>query len=212
MKKNILCYICLFVFILLIVGGVMFYSYKKGFIILNFNKNKDDIIDSTKNEEEVFDINVYNDFILNKEYLNDLGSDLDYSDKNFSYSYFDLNKDGVQELVLYFTDDTDFTTNLFYTYDNSKIVFIDKVYHYGNITYNDDMNSIVYTDVRPSMSYGYAYGVYQLVDNKFILNKTLVVEINNGISKYYISNNDSENTEITLEEYNKYFDKNVIVK
>lgn len=187
MKKS--GFICLIVFALVVILCALFCSIKF--------KKKD--VDVTL---------LYQDFISDKKYFSDFG-EAEYS--SISYTIYDLNKDGVLELIIYLSENDDFGTNLFYTYSNDKIVFIDKVYHFGNLVYNESENSIVYTNVRPSLSYGSAYGFYKLNGNKFESNKTLVNEIENGVSKYFMYRDTDDKKEIPESEYNKYFDNNFII-
>ena len=42
--------------------------------------------------------------------------------------------------------------------EKKAIKFIDKFYHFGTLSYNKSESSIVYTQVRPSLTYGYSYG------------------------------------------------------
>ncbi len=187
MKKS--GFICLIVFAIVVILCILFCSIKF--------KKKD--VDVTL---------LYQDFISDRKYFSDFG-EAEYN--SISYTIYDLNKDGVLELIVYLSENGDFGTNLFYTYFNDKIVFIDKVYHFGNLVYNESENSIVYTNVRPSLSYGSAYGFYKLNGNKFESNKTLVNEIENGVSKYFMYRDTDDKKEISESEYNKFFDNNFII-
>ena len=150
---------------------------------------------------------IYQDFIESKEYLNNASSEADLTADNIKYAYQDLDNDNINELILYTTDDGNFGTDYFYTIDKTnykKVKFISRIYHYSNITYNTDYSTIVYTEVRPSMAYGYAYGFYKLNIDKFELVKTVGVNIENGQNTYYI-----DDKTITEEEYNDNFKNNI---
>jgi len=183
--------ICLFIVFIIFLGG-LYFNCKN----LDVKQSNDDI--------NVFEI--YNKFISDKEYLNDYDRG-EYS--NVSYILYDLDKNGVDELIVYLSEGTEFGTNLVYTYDGG-IILVGDIYNYGNLNYNESEKSIVYTDVRPSLVYGAIYGFYKFENNQLVLTKTLGVEIDNGVSNYYIYDDD-EKIEISKDVYDDYFDNNVVL-
>lgn len=191
MKKNY--FICLFTIFVVILSSLYFNNVKKD----NIQQN-DDIDDIS---------NLYDSFFYDKLYLNDFDKE-EYNNSN--YILYDLDKNGVDELIIYLSDGTEFGTSLIYTYDD-KVIFVDKIYHYGNLAYNETEESIVYTDVRPSLTYGSAYGFYQLVDNKLVFNKTLSIEIEDGVSSYFMYEDENDKVEISKETFDKYFDNNIVL-
>ena len=184
--------------LIVLILGILVITNKDNNNLNNDNKNTI-IKEDTKNNLK----DIYKDFIDNKKYLDDIEEES--TTNGVSYAYYDLDKDGTEELIIYLVDESgDFGTNLFYTYQDNEIKYIDKIYHYGNLNYNEEERSIVYTEVRPSLVYGSSYGFYKLDSNKFVLNKSLSTVIEDNNSKYYI-----DDIEITEEEYNMYFENNI---
>lgn len=184
MKKNYI--VCLIIIVVIVFCGL--------YLKTNFNNKIDISLE-------------YQNFIDKQKYLNDY--DNEYT--KVSYTLYDLDKNGIDELIIYLNNDTDFGTNLIYTYSDNKIVFIDKIYHFGNLNYNESEKLIVYTDIRPSLAYGSAYGFYKLENNQIVLNKMLSVEINDNISKYYIFEDKDNKVQISEDEFNKYFNDNIVL-
>lgn len=159
------------------------------------------------NYEEIFE-----EFINNKEYLKDFTNISDSINYNYYYSMFDLDNDNIKELIIIIKDDTDFETNLFYKIEDNKVSFIDKKYHYGNLSFNTIDKAIIYSEYRPSLSYGWVYELYKLESNSFNNIKNYVIEIDNNNYKYYINYDKDNKEDITKEEYDKYMDNNIIIE
>ena len=171
----------------------------------NTNKTQENSENLDINEENTQNSNadIYTNFLNSKEYLKEVSEADNGAVNDVKYAYYNLNNDGIEELIIYLPDDN-FGTHLFYTYNNNEIKLISKIYHYGNLVYNPKESAIVYTEVRPSQAYGYAYGFYKLNNNKFDLIKTVGVEIEDEKETYFV-----DNQTITKEEYDKYFENNI---
>lgn len=189
MKKSYV--ICLFIVFIIVLCVLYFYC-----------KN----LDTKQSDNKINVSEIYDRFISDKKFLNNYDRG-EYS--NVSYVLYDLDKNGVDELIVYLSEGTEFGTNLIYTYDG-EIIFVGDIYNYGNLAYNESERSIVYTDVRPSLVYGANYGFYKFENNQLVLTKTLGVEIDNGVSNYY-SYDDDEKIEISKDVYDDYFDNNVVL-
>jgi hypothetical protein len=189
MKKNY--FICLFIVFIIVLCVLYFYC-----------KN----LDTKQSDNKINVSEIYDRFISDKKFLNNYDRG-EYS--NVSYVLYDLDKNGVDELIVYLSEGTEFGTNLIYTYDG-EIIFVGDIYNYGNLAYNESERSIVYTDVRPSLVYGAIYGFYKFENNQLVLTKTLGVEIDSGVSNYY-SYDDDEKIEISKDVYDDYFDNNVVL-
>lgn len=167
--------------------------------------NNNEIKDDEEEINEETSAEIYSKFLNTKEYLNNFSLDEHGAVTGTSYAYYDLNNDGIEELIVYISDGYEFGTSLFYTYVGNEIKFIDKFYHFGNITYNKDDATIVYTPTRSSAVYGNSYVIYKLHNNKFELVKTVRVSIENGNEKYYI-----DDKIISKNEYENHFKNNII--
>ena len=212
-SKNII--IALLVVIIIILGGLVVLfatntiSFNSNEINVNNTQengefNENDLKDDREENNKVTSADIYGNFLNKKEYLNNFSEDEHGVVSGVSYTYYDLDNDGIEELIVYISDGYDFGTHLFYTYVENEIKFIDKIYHFGNLTYNKGDASIVYTITRPSAAYGYSYGFYKLNNNKFELLKSVGVSIENGNEKYFI-----DDKIISKDEYEKYFDNKI---
>lgn len=203
--------------VIIIIVGTLIFLFATGTINFNSNvadTNKDqknaninesDLGNNNKENNGITTTDMYETFLNAKEYLNNFSEDEHGGGvMNVSYAYYDLNNDGVEELIVHISDGYDFGTHLFYTYVENKIKFIDKIYHFGDITYNKNEASIVYTYIRPSLVYGGTYGFYKLNNNKFELVKSVGVSIENGNEEYFV-----DDKTISKDEYNTYFDNNI---
>ncbi|MBR7041989.1 MAG: hypothetical protein IKI04_00650, partial [Bacilli bacterium] len=77
-------------------------------------------------------------------------------------------------------------------------------YHYGDLVYDIDAKSIIYSSERPSLIYGYVYQYYEIKDGRLKNTINLITEINGNEYKYYINTNVENKKEITKEEVSKY--------
>lgn len=195
------------------IGAIVVLALVLGFLLatgkLDFALQKGNTASEPQSLSSATVSDAYQAFVRDKQYENQL-DDSDRDTVNAAqYTTYDLDKNGVEELVIYLSNDTDFGKVLFYTYDGNAVTFIDKISCFGNLTYYAQEKSIVYTDVRPSAAYGAAYGFYRLENGALVLNKTLVEEIDNGESRYFVAERAGDQTEITEAEYHGYFDDNI---
>ena len=203
--------------VIIIILGTLVALFATGTINFNSNKANDnneqenenitnnELDEDNKDQETINSDNIYRNFLNTKEYLNNFSENEHGAiESKVSYTYYDLDNNGIEELIVNISDGYDFSTKLFYTYENDKIKFIDKFYHFGTLSYNKSENSIVYTQVKPSLAYGYSYGFYKLNNNKFELLKSVGLNINDGKETYFVNDNT-----ISKDEYDKYFNNNI---
>ena len=92
-----------------------------------------------------------------------------------SYSIFDINNDGVEELLVKsFEDDYGFMYTSIFTYDKSKkkVVFVKEIYSYGQLRYSKQYNELFYAEVKSTLySGGYVY--CKLSNNKITETKAI---------------------------------------
>lgn len=203
-SKNIIIGFLLGIVVILLILTGLFATGTISFNINDSNSNIQSDDNNLKNEqnqekEPLFSEDFYSEFLRTKGYKKDFTNNETLND--VKYTYYDFDNNGIEELIIYISDESDFGTNLFYTYEDNQIKFIDKIYHFGNLSYDKKDGSIVYTAVKPSLAYGYSYVFYKLNNNKFELIKSATVSISNNIETYFI--NDKE---ITKDEYDKYFE------
>ena len=195
MKKNSTLISIIISIILALI--IVVFLLKTNIITLNHNETNKESPPQNNNEKTTEkDNSIYKEFINSKDYLKEMSEAENIN--STKYAYYDLDKDGKDELIIYTTDGSDFETNYFYTQDQNEVKFISKIYHYGNLTYSTKDSAIIYTETRPSLAYGYAYGFYKLNNNKFELIKSIGVNIENGEETYFL-----DDKTITKEEYNK---------
>ena len=176
-----------------------------------FNHNDNDLINTQENDNdlngedvETVGSDVYSDFLSSKGYLQNFSESEHGAVSETSYAYYDLDNNGTLELIVYIADGYEFGTNLFYTYVENEVKFIDKIYHFGNLTYNQTDKSIVYTSTRPSTSYGWSYEFYVLNNNKFELVRTVGLKVEDNNETYF----DGDEI-ITKDEYDNYSNNNI---
>ena len=145
---------------------------------------------------------IYKVFIKDKKYLNNY--DKEVNGKVY-YAYYDIDVDKVPELIITLKDGkTDFETNLIYRIKDEKVSYVGKAYHYGDLVYDIDAKSIIYSSERHSLIYGYVYQYYEIKDGRLKNTINLITEINGNEYKYYINTNVENKKEITKEEVSKY--------
>ena len=120
-------------------------------------------------------IKAYKNYILSKKYINDyresgVGVITDKSSlKDVGYCIFDINKDGIPEMIIDCVAGSDeaWKTDAIYTYNslNKSVEKVDIIYNYGGITYEKNEKEIVYAEIRPNMITSY-HGFYKLINNK----------------------------------------------
>lgn len=167
-------------------------------------------------------VRAYKQYILNKNYIEDYKDYLKTAGMNntsiydVGYCIYDINKDGVPELIInaYIETFHEWVVDMVYTYKGGGLVKkIDSIYNYFGIRYNPNTKEIIYTEVRPSEVVA-AYGFYQLINDKFVYTKTVghdrgyfdVYTGNYQYDKHYYSDASIQGfKEITQEEENAHF-------
>lgn len=158
----------------------------------NKNNNIDKMLEENINKDinELTSNDIYDNFLKQKTYLENFTVMNGLLVEKINYAYYDLDNNGIKELIVYISDDPDypfseFGTSLIYTYVNNEVTFIEEIYHFGNILYNIDDNTISYTATRTSVVSGNSYGYYKLNNNMFELVKEIKVVFENGEPIYY---------------------------
>lgn len=175
-------------------------------------------------------IKAYKKYIIDKKYIDDYKEV--YPDiaagkgilKNVGYCIFDINKDGIPELIIdcvagsSVAIDESWKTDAIYTYNSSSksVIKVDIIYNYGGIRYEKNEKEIVYADIRPNLVTG-VYGFYKLSNNKLELCKNVghdrgSFDSSNGTyeyDKHMVWDANGKNKDITEEQEKAYFN-NVI--
>lgn len=125
-------------------------------------------------------IKAYKKYITSKQYIEDYKKyyqESQISDKqlnNVGYCIFDLNKDGIPELIISSQLEIAWNVDTIYTYNtsNKTVEKIDMIYNYGGIRYEKNEKEIVYSEIRPNIITG-SSGFYKLQNNKLVLEKVV---------------------------------------
>lgn len=142
----------------------------------------------------------YKTYIRNKEYVSKTSN---WEKKAETYCIYDINQDGVEELLIMSASDGGWRNTLIYTYVSGKVTFITNICSYGEIRYDREEKEIVYTEVKPYKDVG-MYGFYKLQNNKFVHSKSVGWEEE---GKYIIYTKSSGKKSITQEQNSAYFKK-----
>ena len=171
-------------------------------------------------------IQAYKKYILDKKYVDDYKNYFQEEGwnnnilKDVGYCIFDINQDGIPELLIDSADDFDqaWRINALYTYNpsNKSVINIKILYNYGGFRYEKNEHELVYTEIRPNYVTGF-YEFYKLENNALVHIKTVAhdrgsYDIYNGTyeyEKHMVWYGDEEEKYITEEEESAYF-KNVI--
>lgn len=142
--------------------------------------------------------NAYKTYIRNKKYVSKTSSWMKEAE---TYCIFDINQDGVEELLIMSENDWGWRNTLIYTYVSENVKFITDIYSYGEIRYDKDEKEIVYTELKPYIDVG-IYGFYQLKNNEFVHSKSVGYEEQ---GKYIIYTEKGGKKSITKEQSETYF-------
>ncbi len=205
--------------------------YKHGTILQSQVPNNDSVIDNSISNDVAGSLSIdtdsdavraYKQYIINKNYITDYQNYMKESGMNnttiydVGYCIYDINKDGVPELIIHAFIETfhEWVVDMVYTYKGGGVVKkIDSIYNYSGIRYNPATTEIIYTETRPSAVMA-AYGFYKLQNDKFIYTMTAghdrgyydVYTGNYQYDKYYYSDASIQGLqEITREKEESYF-------
>lgn len=172
-------------------------------------------------------IKAYKKYILDKKYIADYKeniTDLSRDNatlKDVGYCIFDINKDGIPEMIIdCVVDPMDeaWKTDAIYTYNSSSksVIKVDIIYNYGGITYEKNEKEVVYAEIRPNLVTGY-YSFYKLNNNKLEFVKDVghdrgSFDSKDGTYEYdkHMVFDNSGNTKYITEEQERAYFNNVI--
>lgn len=166
-------------------------------------------------------INAYKKYILEKKYISDYQNyfkEAGFNNTalyNVGYNIYDLNRDGVPELIINNSLEKDFNewfVDMIYTFDGMSVKKIDSIYNYSGINYKPNTQEIIYTEIRPTYVVG-AYNFYKLISDKFVFTKSVghdrgYYDVYTGeyeYEKYFYSDPNTTIKEISESEEKNYF-------
>lgn len=215
-KKNnngLLVGILIGIIILLLVVIVLFATGTISFKTTTNNKQTSDKNEITVDNDILN--NTYLEFINKKEY--NVENILEEY-KKVSYIIYDVDGNGIDELLLRFTTENDvdgeWDYTSIYTYENNNIKLIKTIYAWSGIQYNKNTKEIIYTELKTSGfgdgTRGNSIGYYKLINNNLELTRTIQYIFNLSTNKttYYEIKNEKKE-EISLEDYNKITAENI---
>lgn len=171
---------------------------KKGIATTSSSSSGNGEIVSSSTNNSV--IRSYKTYIRNKKYVSKTSN---WIEKPETYCIYDINQDGIEELLIMSADDFGWRNTLIYTYVSGNVTFITDIYSYGEIRYDKDDREIVYTSVKPYIDVG-MYEFYKLKNNKFVYSKSVGYEEQ---GKYVIYTEGAGKKSITEEQNIAYFQK-----
>ena len=173
-------------------------SYNKDFYI---NSKLDEMMEKIlKDRENRGDINeVYKSFILEKKYTTYTST---WSSSPNKYAFYDINGDGVQELLLVYLDTSNWYKYLIVTYNSSSqsVVKVGEILTYQGIYFNKENNDFYYMDT-PSTGSVKTSNFYKMNNNTLVFEMKAIKE--NGTFYKILAGNSSREI-IENQEYTKY--------
>ena len=181
------------------------------------------VVGSLSINAESESIKAYKKYILDKKYVDDYKNYLQEEGwnnnilKDVGYCIFDINQDGIPELLIDSADDFDqaWRINALYTYNpsNKSVTNIKLLYNYGGFRYEKNEHELVYTNIRPTYVTGF-YEFYKLENNALVHIKTVAHDRGSydiytdtyEYEKHMVWYGNEEETYITQEEESAYFD------
>ena len=181
------------------------------------------VVGSLSIDTESESIKAYKKYILDKKYVDDYKNYFQEEGwnnnilKDVGYCIFDINQDGIPELLIDSADDFDqaWRINALYTYNpsNKSVTNIKLLYNYGGFRYEKNEHELVYTNIRPNYVTGF-YGFYKLENNALVHIKTVAHDRGSydiytdtyEYEKHMVWYGNEEETYITQEEESAYFD------
>ena len=145
---------------------------------------------------------IYKNFIIEEGYKENKD---EYFENITYYAILDINKDGISELFIQDEGNGGFYNTLLYTYDNSskQIKYIDSLYSYGMIRYDNENNEIVYASFNPFKDAG-ANEFYRFENNEIVWYKTVGYKGEN-YTDYFVKTKENGEKSITKEESSSYY-------
>ena len=150
---------------------------------------------------EATDVEEWEDFIATGAFWNHISDSEQYKGNTLEYAIYDLNADGVKELVLQGSWDPPFYFTFLFVMDNGKIVLANEDYGYGSYRYSPKQNMIIgVSETKSFNGTGYC-PFYSLAGGEFRYEFTVGQDM--GESFYYDGSN---MTTISDEERSSYFE------
>lgn len=143
-------------------------------------------------------IEAYRNYVRNKKYETHTR---EWMTEAESYCVYDINKDGIEELLIMSGNDMGWRNTLICSYRNGNVIEIKGIYSYGELRYSVENREIVYPELKPYKDVG-VYGFYQLRNNQFVLTKATGWEEE---GKYFLEIEGSEKKTVTPEESQSHF-------
>lgn len=173
-------------------------SYNKDFYI---NSKLDEKMDKIlKDRENRGDINeVYRSFILEKKYESYLNG---WTSSPNKYVFYDINGDGVQELLIVYVDTSNWYKYLIVTYNSNSqsIVKVGEVFAFRGIYFNKENNDFYYLNSEPTGSVQ-TTNFYKMENNTLVFEKKAIKE--NG-TYYKIAGTNNNREIVENKEYTKW--------
>lgn len=162
------------------------------------NQNNQTVEVSSNASQNKNIIEAYRTYVRNKKYTTYSNK---WMSKAESYCVYDINQDGIEELLIMSGNDIGWRNTLICSYANGNVVEIKDIYSYGELRYSVENKEIVYPELKPYKDVG-VYGFYQLRNNQFVLTKSTGWAEE---GKYFLETEGSASKTVTAEESKSYF-------
>lgn len=149
------------------------------------------------------------DFLVTGNYAQYI--DEEWADSPLEYVLYDINGDGILELLIQATRDMPFFNTWLFTIDAGEAVLVNEQYGYGEYRYSTEYKAILISgDFRPSMDVTVLQTFCELTKTELVAKFVVATEHNNTESESYYFEDETERKVITQEERDKYFSEIIL--
>lgn len=137
--------------------------------------------------------------------------DEEWTDSPLEYVLYDINGDGILELLIQATRDMPFFNTWLFTIDAGKAVLVNEQYGYGEYRYSPEYKAILISgDFKPFMDVTVLQEFCKLAKTEFVTKFVVATEHNNTEAESYYFEDETGRKVITQEERDKYFSEIIL--
>ena len=149
------------------------------------------------------------DFLVNGDYVQYI--DEEWTDSPLEYVLYDINGDGILELLIQATRNMPFFNTWLFIIDSGKALLVNEQYGYGEYRYSPDQKMVLISnDVRPSVDSTVLQAFYNLERTEFNRRYIVATEHSRTESESYYYEDETGRKSITQEERDKYFSEIIL--
>lgn len=137
--------------------------------------------------------------------------DEEWTDSPLEYVLYDINGDGILELLIQATRDMPFFNTWLFTIDAGEAVLVNEQYGYGEYRYSPEYKAILISgDFRPFMDVTVLQTFCELTKTELVTKFVVATEHNNTELESYYFEGETGRKVITQEERDKYFSEIIL--